>query len=118
MFEQAIEKKREKMIYFAERYGMTSQRTVDCSQELDRLLNVICHVHTDLHLLKRSTHTRNNACVSFISKNTHFIGNAHTIVEKKILKTKGVLYASYGRTYSYRQYWIKWYFSYWRCICD
>ena len=35
-------------------------------------------------------------------KNTHFIGNAHTIVEKKILKTKGVLYASYGRTYSYR----------------
>lgn len=49
MFEQAIEKKREKMIYFAERYGMTSQKTVDCSQELDRLLNVICHVHTDLH---------------------------------------------------------------------
>lgn len=43
-------------------------------------------------------------------KNTHFIENAHTIVEKKILKTKGVLYASYGRTYSYRQYWIKWYF--------
>ncbi|KAB2497020.1 aspartyl-phosphate phosphatase Spo0E family protein [Bacillus cereus] len=41
MFEQAIEKKREKMIYFAERYGMTSQKTVDCSQELDRLLNVI-----------------------------------------------------------------------------
>ncbi|EEL71976.1 hypothetical protein bcere0026_9920 [Bacillus mycoides] len=35
-------------------------------------------------------------------KNTHFIENAHTIVEKKILKTKGVLYASYGRTYSYR----------------
>ncbi|HDR8179443.1 TPA: aspartyl-phosphate phosphatase Spo0E family protein, partial [Bacillus cereus] len=28
MFEQAIEKKREKMIYFAERYGMTSQKTV------------------------------------------------------------------------------------------
>ncbi len=26
MFEQAIEKKREKMIYFAERYGMTSQK--------------------------------------------------------------------------------------------
>ncbi len=35
------------MIYFAERYGMTSQKTVDCSQELDRLLNVIWHVHTD-----------------------------------------------------------------------
>ncbi|SDZ26426.1 aspartyl-phosphate phosphatase Spo0E family protein [Bacillus sp. 166amftsu] len=41
MFEQAIEKKREKMIYFAERYGITSQKTVDCSQELDRLLNVV-----------------------------------------------------------------------------
>ena len=61
---------------------------MDCSQELDRLLNVICHVHTDLHLIKRSKHTRNNACVSFISKNTHFIGNAHTIVEKKILKRR------------------------------
>ncbi|CAM4131949.1 aspartyl-phosphate phosphatase Spo0E family protein [Bacillus cereus] len=47
MFEQAIEKKREKMIYFAERYGMTSQKTVNCSQELDRLLNVIWHMHTD-----------------------------------------------------------------------
>ncbi|MEH6979704.1 aspartyl-phosphate phosphatase Spo0E family protein, partial [Bacillus pseudomycoides] len=41
MFEQAIEKKREKMMYFAERYGITSQKTVDCSQELDRLLNVV-----------------------------------------------------------------------------
>ena len=26
--------------------------------------------------------------VFFISKNTHFIGNAHTIVEKKILKRR------------------------------
>ncbi|PEY70820.1 stage 0 sporulation protein [Bacillus thuringiensis] len=59
MFEQAIEKKREKMIYFAERYGMTSQRTVDCSQELDRLLNVICHVHTDLPPTQTfNTHTQ------------------------------------------------------------
>ena len=33
-------------------------------------------------------------------KHTHFIENAHTIVEKKILKTKGVFYASYGRPYS------------------
>ncbi|MEN1938559.1 aspartyl-phosphate phosphatase Spo0E family protein [Paenibacillus sp. 102] len=41
MFEQAIEKKREKMMYFAERYGITSQKTVNCSQELDRLLNVV-----------------------------------------------------------------------------
>ncbi|MDM5153798.1 aspartyl-phosphate phosphatase Spo0E family protein [Bacillus sp. DX1.1] len=41
MFEQAIEKKREKMMYFAERYGITSQKTVICSQELDRLLNVV-----------------------------------------------------------------------------
>ena len=49
MFKQKIEKKREKMIYFAERYGMTSQKTVDCSQELDRLLNAIWHVHTDFH---------------------------------------------------------------------
>ncbi|MEC2260296.1 aspartyl-phosphate phosphatase Spo0E family protein, partial [Bacillus cereus] len=35
------------------------QRTVDCSQELDRLLNVICHVHTDLHPTQTfNTHTQ------------------------------------------------------------
>ncbi|MBO1582927.1 MULTISPECIES: aspartyl-phosphate phosphatase Spo0E family protein [Bacillus] len=47
MFEQAIEKKREKMIYFAERYGITSQKTVSCSQELDRLLNVVWLMKVD-----------------------------------------------------------------------
>jgi hypothetical protein len=58
MFEQAIEKKREKMIYFAERYGMTSQKTVDCSQELDRLLNVVWPIHTDCtHTQMFETHT-------------------------------------------------------------
>ncbi|MFJ8530119.1 stage 0 sporulation protein [Bacillus pseudomycoides] len=41
MFEQVIEKKRKKMIYFAKRYGITSQKTVHCSQELDRLLNIV-----------------------------------------------------------------------------
>ena len=39
-------------------------------------------------LTKHSTRTHNNVCVSFISKNTHFIENAHTIIEKKILKRK------------------------------
>jgi hypothetical protein len=47
MFEQAIEKKREKMKYLAKRYGMTSQKTVSCSQELDRLLNVILFIQID-----------------------------------------------------------------------
>jgi hypothetical protein len=41
MFELAIEKKREKMKYFAQRYGMTDKKTVDCSQELDKLLNIL-----------------------------------------------------------------------------
>ncbi|SME11164.1 Aspartyl-phosphate phosphatase YisI [Bacillus paranthracis] len=72
MFEQAIEKKREKMIYFAERYGMTSQKTVDCSQELDKLLNVIWHVLRMFTLTKHSTRTHNNVCVSFISKKHTF----------------------------------------------
>lgn len=56
MFEQAIEKKREKMKYLAERHGMTSKKTVHCSQELDKLLNVILFIqtspqaeHTDIH---------------------------------------------------------------------
>ncbi|KFN03785.1 aspartyl-phosphate phosphatase Spo0E family protein [Bacillus clarus] len=59
MFEQAIEKKREKMIYFAERYGITSQRTVICSQELDRLLNVVWHMQVEFvptHTIE--THTQ------------------------------------------------------------
>ncbi|MDR4369512.1 aspartyl-phosphate phosphatase Spo0E family protein, partial [Bacillus cereus] len=34
-FVQAIEKKRENRIYLAERYGLTSKKTVDCRQELD-----------------------------------------------------------------------------------
>lgn len=41
MFEQMIEKKREEMKYFAKRYGMTSKETVSCSQELDKLLNIV-----------------------------------------------------------------------------
>lgn len=47
MLEQAIEKKREEMIYFAKCYGLTSQKTVSCSQELDRLLNVISLIQID-----------------------------------------------------------------------
>ncbi|MFX3622461.1 MAG: aspartyl-phosphate phosphatase Spo0E family protein [Ectobacillus sp.] len=41
MFEKMIEKKREQMKYFAQRYGMTAKKTVDCSQELDKLLNIV-----------------------------------------------------------------------------
>ncbi|WP_459500705.1 aspartyl-phosphate phosphatase Spo0E family protein [Bacillus sp. C1] len=59
MFEQAIEKKREKMMYFAERYGVTSQKTVNCSQELDKLLNVVWLMKTNsiqTHTIHRHTH--------------------------------------------------------------
>jgi hypothetical protein len=41
MFEQAIEKKREEMKYFVQRYGITAKKTVHCSQELDKLLNIL-----------------------------------------------------------------------------
>ncbi|MFD3447302.1 aspartyl-phosphate phosphatase Spo0E family protein [Microbacteriaceae bacterium 4G12] len=41
MWEQVIEKKRKKMKYFANRYGMTAKKTVACSQELDKLLNIV-----------------------------------------------------------------------------
>ncbi|ABS21202.1 aspartyl-phosphate phosphatase Spo0E family protein [Bacillus cytotoxicus] len=59
MFEQVIEKKRKKMIYFAERYGITSQKTVNCSQELDKLLNIISLIQTNttaIHTIDRHTH--------------------------------------------------------------
>lgn len=36
-----IERKRIEMLKFAKKYGMTAEATVQCSQELDKLLNVI-----------------------------------------------------------------------------
>ncbi|WP_078553376.1 aspartyl-phosphate phosphatase Spo0E family protein [Bacillus alkalicellulosilyticus] len=36
----AIETKRNQMIDLAEKYGYTSEITVQCSQELDKLLNL------------------------------------------------------------------------------
>ncbi|MFV8828285.1 aspartyl-phosphate phosphatase Spo0E family protein [Alkalihalobacterium sp. APHAB7] len=36
----AIERKRSQMILLAEKYGYTSEATVKCSQELDKLLNL------------------------------------------------------------------------------
>ncbi|WP_216829173.1 aspartyl-phosphate phosphatase Spo0E family protein [Alkalihalobacterium elongatum] len=36
----AIERKRSQMILLAEKYGYTSEITVKCSQELDKLLNL------------------------------------------------------------------------------
>ncbi|WP_209122664.1 aspartyl-phosphate phosphatase Spo0E family protein [Alkalihalobacillus sp. BA299] len=36
----AIERKRNQMILLAEKYGYTSEATVKCSQELDKLLNL------------------------------------------------------------------------------
>ncbi len=36
-----IEKKRLEMLIFAQKYGFTSERTIKCSQELDKLLNIV-----------------------------------------------------------------------------
>ncbi|WP_081766784.1 aspartyl-phosphate phosphatase Spo0E family protein [Alkalihalobacillus trypoxylicola] len=36
-----IESKRNQMLLFAEKYGINSEKTVRCSQELDQLLNLI-----------------------------------------------------------------------------
>ncbi|CAM4089641.1 stage 0 sporulation protein [Bacillus manliponensis] len=58
MFEQAIEKKREKMKYLAERHGMTSKKTVHCSQELDKLLNVILFIQAHPHTEGTDAHSR------------------------------------------------------------
>ncbi len=37
----AIEEKRKEMFDIAGRYGFASERTIRCSQELDRLLNAL-----------------------------------------------------------------------------
>ncbi|UOE92230.1 aspartyl-phosphate phosphatase Spo0E family protein [Alkalihalobacillus sp. LMS39] len=39
----AIETKRYQMIGLAKKYGYTSELTVKCSQELDKLLNIAQH---------------------------------------------------------------------------
>ncbi|MFB7139627.1 MULTISPECIES: aspartyl-phosphate phosphatase Spo0E family protein [unclassified Bacillus (in: firmicutes)] len=41
MLLHVIEKKRARMVYYAGRYGFTNKKTVLCSQELDRLMNMI-----------------------------------------------------------------------------
>nr|WP_096200843.1 aspartyl-phosphate phosphatase Spo0E family protein [Bacillus sp. FJAT-45350] len=37
----AIEAKRHQMLTYAKKYGFTSDKTVQCSQELDKLLNMV-----------------------------------------------------------------------------
>lgn len=41
MLAHVIEKKRLQMIYLASITGMTSKKTIKCSQELDELLNLV-----------------------------------------------------------------------------
>ncbi|MBF0708111.1 MULTISPECIES: aspartyl-phosphate phosphatase Spo0E family protein [Bacillales] len=41
----AIEKKRKEMFEVAGRYGFASERTIRCSQELDRLLNALMQMN-------------------------------------------------------------------------
>ena len=43
MIYKAIEKKRLQMFKLAKEYGMTAERTIRCSQELDQMLNDINH---------------------------------------------------------------------------
>ncbi|EIT85763.1 hypothetical protein A374_08009 [Fictibacillus macauensis ZFHKF-1] len=42
-----IEKKREVLLCLGKTYGLTANVTVQCSQELDHLLNVFDRVNTD-----------------------------------------------------------------------
>ena len=41
MWNEAIEKKRQEMLVIAEKYGFHSAKTIKCSQELDKLINVV-----------------------------------------------------------------------------
>jgi hypothetical protein len=36
-----IEEKRLQMVFLAQKYGMTAKVTIQCSQELDKLLNLL-----------------------------------------------------------------------------
>ncbi|WP_083841985.1 aspartyl-phosphate phosphatase Spo0E family protein [Fictibacillus macauensis] len=47
MLLQMIEKKREVLLCLGKTYGLTANVTVQCSQELDHLLNVFDRVNTD-----------------------------------------------------------------------
>ena len=38
-FLKEIQQKRDQMIYLGKRYGLTNEKTITCSQELDELLN-------------------------------------------------------------------------------
>ncbi len=41
MYSLTIEQKRMQMLDFAKKYGFTAEVTVQCSQELDKLLNYL-----------------------------------------------------------------------------
>lgn len=41
ILERVIEAKRNEMIYIADKFGLTSLNTIQCSQELDKLLNLL-----------------------------------------------------------------------------
>jgi hypothetical protein len=41
VIERVIEAKRFEMIHIAERFGFSSTKTIQCSQELDKLLNIL-----------------------------------------------------------------------------
>lgn len=51
MIYDAIEKKRKKMMKYAKIHGFSSPKTVKCSQELDKLLNLV-------HKLDHSSQTK------------------------------------------------------------
>ena len=47
MLERIIEKKREKMMNLATKYGFHAKETIRCSQELDELINLYQHISTN-----------------------------------------------------------------------
>ena len=56
MLEQAIEKKRKKMIHLADVYGYTSPKTIKCSQELDKLINIQLKIKKTTNFVKLYMH--------------------------------------------------------------
>ncbi|MFC0470205.1 aspartyl-phosphate phosphatase Spo0E family protein [Halalkalibacter kiskunsagensis] len=62
----AVEKKRLQLMTLAKKYGMTAEITVQCSQELDKHLNLLQEIHhKPLHSLRTFGKVNTNYVISY-----------------------------------------------------
>lgn len=65
LFLTKIQRKREEMFFLGEKYGLGADVTIDCSRELDQLLNDYYHTYQSSSSAKTTSQTRKQSFVFF-----------------------------------------------------